>query len=165
MVVVLIIGILIAIALPTFLGARKRSQDRAAQSNARSGFSNAKVVYTDTDSYIDSATMLTKLNAAEPALQWSNGVSGAANVVSVNVPGAATNGVAANQIVGLAALSDSGTCFLLVDYEATPTNAGGTAGVHYGDTATAANCDGTHAISGITPTAANDSPQDAASGW
>ena len=32
MVVVLIIGILIAIALPTFLGARQRAQDRAAQS-------------------------------------------------------------------------------------------------------------------------------------
>ena len=30
MVVVLIIGILVAIALPTFLGARNRAQDRAA---------------------------------------------------------------------------------------------------------------------------------------
>src|SRR6185436_6102467 len=35
MVVVLIIGILIAIALPTFLGARNRAQDRAAQSSLR----------------------------------------------------------------------------------------------------------------------------------
>ncbi|GIU99645.1 MAG: hypothetical protein KatS3mg014_1261 [Actinomycetota bacterium] len=35
MVVVLIIGILIAIALPTFLGARQRAQDRAAQSDLR----------------------------------------------------------------------------------------------------------------------------------
>ena len=33
MVVVLIIAILIAIAIPTFLGARQRAQDRAAQSN------------------------------------------------------------------------------------------------------------------------------------
>ena len=33
MVVVLIIGILIAIALPTFLGARTRAQNRAAQSD------------------------------------------------------------------------------------------------------------------------------------
>ncbi|HEX9257230.1 MAG TPA: prepilin-type N-terminal cleavage/methylation domain-containing protein, partial [Actinomycetota bacterium] len=32
MVVVLIIGILIAIALPTFLGARNRANDKAAQS-------------------------------------------------------------------------------------------------------------------------------------
>ena len=35
MVVVLIIGILIAIALPTFLGARTRTQDRAAQTDLR----------------------------------------------------------------------------------------------------------------------------------
>ena len=35
MVVVLIIGILIAIAIPTFLGARARAQDRAAQSSLR----------------------------------------------------------------------------------------------------------------------------------
>ena len=35
MVVVLIIGILIAIALPTFLGARQRAQNRAAQSDLR----------------------------------------------------------------------------------------------------------------------------------
>ena len=35
MVVVLIIGILIAIALPTFLGARSRSQDKQAESSLR----------------------------------------------------------------------------------------------------------------------------------
>src|SRR5712691_8894334 len=36
MVVVLIIGILIAIALPTFLGARSRAEDRAAKEGIRS---------------------------------------------------------------------------------------------------------------------------------
>ena len=41
MVVVLIIGILIAIALPTFLGARTRAQNRAAQSNLRNGVAAA----------------------------------------------------------------------------------------------------------------------------
>ena len=35
MVVVLIIAILLAIAIPSFLGARGKAQDRAAQSNAR----------------------------------------------------------------------------------------------------------------------------------
>ena len=51
MVVVLIIGILIAIALPTFLGARVRAQDRAAQSNLRNGIAAAKTFYTDGDTY------------------------------------------------------------------------------------------------------------------
>ena len=42
MMVVLIIGILIAIALPTFLGARNRANDKAAQSSLRNGLASAK---------------------------------------------------------------------------------------------------------------------------
>ena len=41
MVVVLIIGILVAIALPTFLGARTRASDRAAQADLRNGLAAA----------------------------------------------------------------------------------------------------------------------------
>ena len=51
MVVVLIIGILIAIALPTFLGARTRAQNRAAQSDLRNALVAAKTIYTDNSSY------------------------------------------------------------------------------------------------------------------
>src|SRR5436853_926504 len=51
MVVVLIIGILIAIALPTFLGARQRAEARAAQSSVRNALLAAKTSYTDVDSY------------------------------------------------------------------------------------------------------------------
>ena len=50
MVVVLIIGILIAIALPTFLGARTRAQNRAAQSDLRNALVAAKTMYTDNSS-------------------------------------------------------------------------------------------------------------------
>ena len=52
MVVVLIIGILIAIALPTFLGARTRAQNRAAQSDLRNALVAAKTMYTDNSSYV-----------------------------------------------------------------------------------------------------------------
>ena len=51
MVVVLIIGILVAIALPTFLGARERAQDRAAQSNLRTASAAADTFFTDDDTY------------------------------------------------------------------------------------------------------------------
>jgi type IV pilus assembly protein PilA len=51
MVVVLIIGILIAIALPTFLGARNRANDKAAQSSLRTTIAAAKTCFTDHDSY------------------------------------------------------------------------------------------------------------------
>jgi type IV pilus assembly protein PilA len=47
MVVVLIIAILIAIAIPTFLGARTRAQDRAAQTSLRNALVAAKSIYTD----------------------------------------------------------------------------------------------------------------------
>jgi type IV pilus assembly protein PilA len=58
MVVVLIIGILIAIALPTFLGARTRAQNRAAQSDLRNGVAAAKTFFTDNDTYGDGAGAL-----------------------------------------------------------------------------------------------------------
>src|SRR3954453_17754545 len=51
MVVVLIIGILVAIALPTFLGARNRANDKAAQSGLRNAIAAAKTCFTDNDSY------------------------------------------------------------------------------------------------------------------
>ena len=57
MVVVLIIGILIAIALPTFLGAKNKANDKAAQSSLRNAFTNAKAIYTDQDAYPAQATL------------------------------------------------------------------------------------------------------------
>jgi type IV pilus assembly protein PilA len=51
MVVVLIIGILIAIALPTFLGARTRSQDRAAQADLRNGYLAASTYYATAQTF------------------------------------------------------------------------------------------------------------------
>ncbi len=47
MVVVLIIGILIAIALPTYLGARTRAADRAMQVDLRSGLAAALSYYSE----------------------------------------------------------------------------------------------------------------------
>src|SRR5437016_2774771 len=50
MVVVLIIAILIAIAIPTFLGTRGKAKTRQAQSNLRNAFTASKTVYSDTQS-------------------------------------------------------------------------------------------------------------------
>jgi type IV pilus assembly protein PilA len=47
MVVVLILAILIAIAIPTFLGAQDRARDRGAQSDLRNAVTAAKTVATD----------------------------------------------------------------------------------------------------------------------
>jgi type IV pilus assembly protein PilA len=71
MVVVLIIAILIAIAIPTFLGLRERAQDRGAQAELRDGLTAAKAFYTDDESYDnfdDDAA-----EAIEPSLNWAGG--------------------------------------------------------------------------------------------
>jgi type IV pilus assembly protein PilA len=56
MVVVLIIAI--AIAIPTFLGARTRAQDRAAQSSLRNALVAAKSIYTDSQDYSKAVKIL-----------------------------------------------------------------------------------------------------------
>ncbi len=69
MVVVLIIGILIAIALPTFLGARERAQNRAAQSSLRNALVAAKTAYTDDGDYSGADDRRT--GAIEPSLSYT----------------------------------------------------------------------------------------------
>ena len=132
MVVVLIIGILIAIALPTFLGARKRAQDRAAQSSLRNGIAAAKTCFTDNDTYTgcDDAA----LNGVEPSLTFQAAVSTAPKEVSDAVY--LTN--KAGDSWAAASMSDSGMCWFINDVSTDPG-----AGTFYGSTATAADCDGT----------------------
>ena len=69
MVVVLIIAILIAIAIPTFLGLRRRAQDRAAQSDLRNGLTAAKAFYTDNETYTGFDAAQGEL--IEPSLNWT----------------------------------------------------------------------------------------------
>src|SRR5436189_5498212 len=68
MVVVLIIGILIAIALPTFLGARQRAQNRAAQAGLRNALVAAKTVFTDNNDY--TAAKIGRASGRESALSY-----------------------------------------------------------------------------------------------
>jgi type IV pilus assembly protein PilA len=69
MVVVLIIAILIAIAIPTFLGLRERAQDRAAQAELRDGLTAAKAYYTDDETY-DDFDAAGVAEGIEPSLDW-----------------------------------------------------------------------------------------------
>jgi type IV pilus assembly protein PilA len=104
MVVVLIIGILIAIALPTFLGARTRSQDRAAQSNLRTGLAAALTVWAQQGSY-SGFDELTAADA-EPALNWvGTGVDPSVSELTVQS--------AVGTELLLVARSQSGTYFCL----------------------------------------------------
>src|SRR4051794_34132446 len=51
LVVILIIGILAAIALPTFLGQRAKAQDSSAKSDARNAVSQMESCFTDNQTY------------------------------------------------------------------------------------------------------------------
>ena len=109
MVVVLIIAILIAIAIPTFLGAKTRAQDKAAQSSLRNALTNAKGIYTDTDSY--SGATVAALGTAEPSLTFTTGTSTGPKNVSV-----LSNATA----IAMAAKSSGGTCYIIGDVATGP---------------------------------------------
>jgi type IV pilus assembly protein PilA len=52
LVVILIIGILAAIALPSFLGQQKKAQDASAKSDARNAVTQMEACYADTQTYV-----------------------------------------------------------------------------------------------------------------
>jgi type IV pilus assembly protein PilA len=133
MVVVLIIGILIAIALPTFLGARQRAQNRAAQSSLRNALAAAKTAFTDNDDYTAATT--TGLTAIEPSLTFQAADSLAPTEVSITSGGYLTNQAADSWAA--AAMSDSGTCYWINDISTDPG-----AGTFYGDDNAAGACGG-----------------------
>src|ERR1039457_1391241 len=94
MVVVLIIAILMAIAIPTFLGARGNANNRAAQSALRNALTAEKTYFTNSSSlYIDTSTAanVTTLNGIEPAINCIvSGVAGTANAALLVNPNTVT---------------------------------------------------------------------------
>jgi type IV pilus assembly protein PilA len=83
MIVVLLIGILIAIALPTFLGARSRAQDRAVTSELRSGLAGALTYFSEAGEWdlFDAA----EAENAEPNLTWLDGGDPPIGQISIEV--------------------------------------------------------------------------------
>ncbi|MDP9384535.1 MAG: prepilin-type N-terminal cleavage/methylation domain-containing protein [Actinomycetota bacterium] len=73
LVVVLIIGILAAIAIPSFLGQRAKAQDAEAKSAVKSAQTAMETFYTDNQTYVATRE---QLQAIEPTLPATLGVSG-----------------------------------------------------------------------------------------
>ncbi len=104
LVVILIIGILAAIALPTFLSQQGKGQDASAKSNARNTVSQVESCYVDSQSYANCTT------SGTPGL-------GNTGVAIVPAPPAANQvSVTANGTAGytVAAMSVSGTTFNII---------------------------------------------------
>jgi type IV pilus assembly protein PilA len=75
-VVILIIGILLAIAIPTFLGVRERAQNKSSQVALRHSLVAAKTVFSDSGSF--ASVTLASLQSVEPALFFASGGTSAA---------------------------------------------------------------------------------------
>jgi prepilin-type N-terminal cleavage/methylation domain-containing protein len=71
MVVVLIIAILLAIAIPTFRGARDRANDRRTQSNLRIAHTNELVYFSDNNATPFTADLPT-LRGLESSITWTD---------------------------------------------------------------------------------------------
>jgi type IV pilus assembly protein PilA len=145
MVVVLIIAILIAIAIPTFLGARQRAQDRAAQSDLRNGLTAEKTYYTDAQAYVDNSTAanVTTLKNIESALVWDR-TSTSFRVMTVVTDVSSVGVATAPDIVCLQEKSRSGTTFSIADIASGPK-----AGTYYGKAACPASGAGEAGFSAI----------------
>ena len=104
LVVILIIGILAAIALPTFLGQQKKGQDASAKSNARNLVSQVESCYADSQDYTKCQTVsqLTQGNTVSTGLPL---VDGAPPSGSVAVTATTTTGYT------IQALSKSGVSY------------------------------------------------------
>ena len=108
MVVVLIIGILIAIALPTYIGARERSADRAAQSSLRTGLAAAMTHWAEAGDY--AGFDATVAETTEPSLDWQPaGTQPTGNQITIQAP---DTGDPVTELL-LVVRSDSGTFFCL----------------------------------------------------
>jgi type IV pilus assembly protein PilA len=114
MVVVMIIAVLIAIAIPSFLGFRKSAQDRSAQSDIRNVLLSEKAYWLEHGDYTQTAGDITAL---EP-----NAVINASPAVGVYID---LNG-ASNDVVCIVRTADSGNSFSIWE--------SATGGTYYGST-------------------------------
>ena len=103
LVVILIIGILAAIALPTFLGQQKKGQDASAKSDARNLVSQVEACFADTQDYTQcntsSALGTTGLDYGTGANQVSVTAS-TTGTFTVTATSASTNTFSINRVAG-----------------------------------------------------------------
>ena len=113
MVVVLIMGILMAIAIPTFLATQGSAHDAAAKSNATNAFTNEKAYFEDNQVFTTGAAAL------DGNLPWgtaSGDVSAQAGTATTGSSGTFTVAGADNALL-VEGLSKSGDCFYIYDNE------------------------------------------------
>jgi prepilin-type N-terminal cleavage/methylation domain-containing protein len=135
MVVVLIMGILMAIAIPTFLSTQGSANDASAKSNATNAFTGEKAYFEDNQTFIDAGSTANGTGATglDPNLPWgANGAATGKGTVTALAGSTAANvftealSTSTPPYVGPAtiieAYSKSGDCFYIFDDETTSTS-------------------------------------------
>ncbi|HEY7522126.1 MAG TPA: type II secretion system protein [Candidatus Limnocylindrales bacterium] len=106
LVAILILGVIMAIAIPVMIGARERAQNSAAKASVRGALMAGRIIFSTEQDY--AAATLVLLNSTEPSIDWVDATSTSAYPTTVSRD--TTGGV-----LTLAAYSVSGTCFFLMD--------------------------------------------------
>jgi type IV pilus assembly protein PilA len=135
-VVILIIGILLLLAIPSFLTVKKKAQDKAAQASLKVMLTDAKSIYGDIGSFGNADA--TGLSGIEPSYTMvpAGTASSGPKFISVALSGG-------NTVWAAAAKSQSTKCFYIRDSDASGTTFGSGTGT----------CDGTTALTSATQTA------------
>lgn len=131
MVVLLIMGILMAIAIPTFLGVTSVANDRSAQSNLTNALTSAKSIYSQADGFATSASVATQLGKQEPEFKYSSTVkSSHQGTLSVYANGASATTPSGTELVLATLMTKTKVCWFVINRQT-----GNTAGIIYGYTA------------------------------
>lgn len=133
MVAIMIIGILAAVGIPTFLGARARAHDKAAQAPVLTALLSAETLNSQAGTFTAATTTAMQAGVTSPTYLDSTTASTGPTLVSIY-------GHAGG--FGAAVYSNSGTCFML---RQTPTGQ-----TYYATASGTANCTGSNAWTAAT---------------
>ena len=158
MVVLLIIGILMAIAIPTYLSERNNAQNTAAQATVRNALIAVKANYAELNEYAIPASSTASSYAAymqgeEPALKWAGGGTAVDQINAVSEARFDND-----QSIVLSAWSPNGKCWSAADIETSSSSSSLAQGVWYNESTPASGSGGSGA--GCTATAPTS-----ATGW
>jgi len=117
--VMMIMGILAAIAVPTFAGSKRNGQDALAQTSLRTALSAERTYYVDYQAYTTSVAILRQIESQLSFTTTDAAASGVMAAIQLTTP--------ANQAVVLVSTSESGGQYCLMNI-ATTLNAPGVNG-------------------------------------
>jgi type IV pilus assembly protein PilA len=129
-VVILIIGLLLLLAIPSFLGVRRRATEKTAQMSLRVALTDAKAMLGDTDDY-SVATAASVIENETAYTHTTNDTTASSGVRNLSIGNSTDDW-------GAAAWSPSGVCFLIHDSLAD--------GTFFAKTNVAADCTGQNAL-------------------